>query len=66
MICYTITRKIVAIKMNDSNKEIHELVQKLEHVLSLLDESGYSLPAIKVEEALSALRQLDKVSEAQD
>ncbi|GAB5486494.1 MAG: hypothetical protein Pars2KO_00640 [Parasphingorhabdus sp.] len=46
--------------MNHTSKEILDLVQKLEGVLSLLDEGGYSLPAIKIEEAILALKQQER------
>lgn len=55
-----IIRKIIAVKMDNTNQEIVKLIHTLEDVLSLLDEGGYSLPAVKVEEAVSALRQLEK------
>lgn len=43
--------------MSDSTIDILDLVKKLEHVLSVLDDNGYPIAAIKVEEAINALRQ---------
>lgn len=54
------------IKMNQNDEEISALVEKLKAVLSLLDKDGYSLPAIKVEEAILALQQVEDPSENAD
>ncbi len=59
-------KKIMKIKMNQNDEEIPALVEKLKGVLSLLDKDGYSLPAIKVEEAILALQQVEDLTENSD
>ncbi|MEP2988213.1 MAG: hypothetical protein ABJN65_08165 [Parasphingorhabdus sp.] len=48
--------------MDHSKQEIFDLIQKLENVLLQLDKGGYSLPAIKVEEGILALKQLTETA----
>lgn len=51
--------------MSNSDVDMLDLVEKLENVLSLLDEGGHALAAIKVEEAINALQRAD-ASEAEN
>ncbi|GAB5480872.1 MAG: hypothetical protein Pars92KO_06290 [Parasphingorhabdus sp.] len=48
-----------------SNREIDmlSLVTRLEKILSALDENGYSIAAIKVEEAINALERAQEAEE---
>lgn len=48
--------------MKDGNIDVPVLVEKLEDVLDFLDECDLAIPAIKIEEAINALKQvaLDK------
>ncbi|MEH6756192.1 MAG: hypothetical protein V7676_01625 [Parasphingorhabdus sp.] len=45
--------------MNDSKIDMLSLVEKLENMLSILDDSGHPIAAIKVEEAINALKQAE-------
>ena len=45
--------------MSDSKIDILSLIEKLEYVLSILDDIGHPIAAIKVEEAINALRQTE-------
>lgn len=38
---------------------MHRLIEKLHDVLNFLDENGLAIPAIKVEEAINALKMLE-------
>lgn len=52
-------RKALSINMSDSKIDILSLIEKLEYVLSILDDIGHPIAAIKVEEAINALRQTE-------
>ncbi len=54
-----------ALSINMSNREIDmlSLVTRLEKILSALDENGYSIAAIKVEEAINALERAQEAEE---
>ena len=45
--------------MNNNNVDILNLVHSLKDVLAQLDRYGFAMPAIKVEEAILALQQLE-------
>lgn len=38
---------------------MHRLIEKLESVLNFLDENDQAIPAIKIEEAIHALKQVE-------
>ncbi len=54
-----------ALSINMSNREIDmlSLVTRLEKILSALDENGYSIAAIKVEEAINALERAQEAEQ---
>jgi hypothetical protein len=45
--------------MNSGNIDVRALIEKLNDVLSFLDENDLAVPAIKVEEAINALKQIE-------
>tara|TARA_R110000824_G_scaffold211072_3_gene397030 strand:- start:13691 stop:13861 length:171 start_codon:yes stop_codon:yes gene_type:complete len=45
--------------MTDGNINVRNLIKKLQDVLTFLDENDLAIPAIKVEEAINALRQVE-------
>ncbi len=58
--------KALSISMNNSKIDILALVERLEGILEILDENGHSIAAIKVEEAINALRRAELLSEKTD
>lgn len=49
----------MALDMKTENIDVDVLITRLEDVLHFLDESDLAMPAIKIEEALNALKQVD-------
>lgn len=45
--------------MNSGKIDVRALIEKLKDVLSFLDENDLAVPAIKVEEAINALKQIE-------
>jgi len=52
----------MSIKMENSDIEVESLIKKLEDILTILDDIGLAIPAMKVEEAIAALKQADTAS----
>lgn len=52
----------MSMKMENSDIEVVSLIKKLEDILTILDDIGLAIPAIKVEEAIAALKQIDTTS----
>ncbi|MGB5483130.1 hypothetical protein [Parasphingorhabdus sp.] len=44
--------------MTSGNIDVHALIEKLQDILKFLDENEFAIPAIKVEEAINALQQI--------
>ena len=45
--------------ITNRNIDLHRLIEKLHDVLNFLDENNLAIPAIKVEEAINALKMLE-------
>lgn len=45
--------------ITNRNIDVHRLIEKLRDVLNFLDENNLAIPAIKVEEAINALKMLE-------
>ena len=45
--------------ITNRNIDVHRLIEKLHDVLNFLDENNLAIPAIKVEEAINALKMLE-------
>ncbi len=45
--------------MNSGDLGARELIEKLQVVLNFLDENDLAIPAIKIEEAINALKQVE-------
>ena len=45
------------LSMNKGNSDVHFLIEKLQAVLGFLDEKNFAVPAIKIVEAINALKQ---------
>ncbi len=43
----------------NGNIDVHKLIEKLKDVLDFLDENNLAIPAIKVEEAINALKAVE-------
>ncbi len=52
--------------INMSNIDMMNLIERLESILSILDEQGHPIAAIKIEEAINILRQAEGGSEETD
>lgn len=52
--------------MNSKKIDMLSLIEKLENMLSLLDDSCHPIAAIKVEEAINALKQTEYQQEKAD
>lgn len=50
--------------MKTDKVDMHDLIKKLDGILSILDGSGHSIAAIKIEEAINALQRLEDKSES--
>ena len=44
--------------MTSRNIDVHALIEKLQDILKFLDDNELAIPAIKVEEAINALKQI--------
>ena len=44
--------------MTCGNIDVHALNEKLQDILKFLDDNEFAIPAIKVEEAINALKQI--------
>lgn len=45
--------------MKSGNIDVRALIEKLQDVLNFLDKNDLAVPAIKVEEAINALKQIE-------
>ncbi len=45
--------------MKSGNIDVRALIEKLQDVLNFLDQNDLAVPAIKVEEAINALKQIE-------
>jgi len=45
--------------ITNRNIDVHRLIEKLHDVLNFLDENNLAIPAIKVEEAINALKMIE-------
>tara|TARA_R110002033_G_scaffold46726_1_gene91527 strand:- start:2590 stop:2772 length:183 start_codon:yes stop_codon:yes gene_type:complete len=45
------------LSMKKGNSDVHFVIEKLQAVLGFLDEKDFSVPAIKIDEAINALKQ---------
>tara|TARA_R110000824_G_scaffold400258_1_gene607389 strand:- start:578 stop:760 length:183 start_codon:yes stop_codon:yes gene_type:complete len=48
----------MSLSMKSRDIDVHALIEKLQDVLDFLDENDLAIPAIKIEEAINALKQL--------
>jgi len=46
--------------ITNGNIDVHKLIEKLHDVLDFLDENNLAIPAIKVEEAITALKLVEE------
>lgn len=44
--------------MTSRDIDVHALIEKLQDILKFLDDNEFAIPAIKVEEAINALKQI--------
>lgn len=56
----------MSVTMKNSEDDMLNLIERLEEILSILDENGHAIPAIKVEEAINALRQVEQEQKTSD
>ena len=45
--------------MNNGDMDARVIIEALENALRLLDKNGFAIPAIKIEEAINALKQIE-------
>ena len=50
--------------MTCGNIDVHALIEKLQDILKFLDDNELAIPAIKVEEAINALKQIQSDASA--
>ena len=50
--------------MTSRNIDVHALIEKLQDILKFLDDNELAIPAIKVEEAINALKQIQSDASA--
>lgn len=58
----TTHREVMSIIMKTDNLGRADMIEKLEAILALLDDSGHSIAAIKIEEAINALKRSENES----
>ena len=46
--------------MNSAGMDLRTIIEMLENALRLLDKNGFAIPAIKIEEAINALKQIER------
>ncbi len=56
----------MSIIMKTDKVDMQDLIKKLDGILTTLDDSGHSIAAIKIEEAINALQRLQDKSEKPD